>query len=59
MPKLFHKDATGCSFGGKEYRRAKDGSFDVPAEAVAGLLDHGFTTAPPKREEPEPLQKDE
>lgn len=43
MPKLFHADATSCSFDGASFEREEDGSFDVPEEAVETLLSHGFT----------------
>lgn len=33
---------TGCSFNGEEFKVAKDGTVEVPAEAVAQLKDHGF-----------------
>ncbi len=44
MAKLYHRDATSCSFAGESYDRGKDGAFDVPAEAVTDLLHHGFVT---------------
>src|SRR6266568_989105 len=44
--KLFHRDATGCSAGGKSFPKGEDGSFEVPAEAVAELQAHGFVTDP-------------
>ena len=47
MAKLYHPDATGCSFGGKSYERAADGSFEVPDEAWAYLQNHGFTIDAP------------
>ncbi len=44
MAKLYHRDATSCSFAGESYDKGKDGAFDVPAEAVVDLLHHGFVT---------------
>lgn len=46
MTKLYHRDATSCSFDGRSYDADEDGVFDVPAEAVAPLIDHGFVTDP-------------
>lgn len=46
MTKLYHRDATGCSFDGKSYEKGKDGAFEVPAAAVGDLLHHGFVTNP-------------
>ena len=48
--KLYHPDptVTSCSFEGEAIQRQKDGAFEVPAEAVAALLPHGFTTARPE-----------
>jgi hypothetical protein len=38
--------STGCSFDGVEYTvDEKTGTVEVPDEAVASLLDHGFTVA--------------
>lgn len=34
--------SSGCSFDGEEYKVAKDGTVEVPAEAVAQLMNHGF-----------------
>lgn len=43
--------ATGCSHGGQEYEvDAKTGTVEVPDEAVAELIHHGFTVAPAKVE---------
>lgn len=56
MPKIFHADATSCSFAGVSFERDGDGSFDVPEEAVGELLSHGFTpTKEPKPPAPEPV----
>lgn len=42
--------STGCSHDGKEYEVDKDGLVDVPDEAVADLLPHGYVPAPvPKK----------
>lgn len=46
MTKLYHRDATSCSFDGRSYDADEDGVFEVPAEAVAPLIDHGFVTDP-------------
>lgn len=48
--KLYHPDqtVTSCSFEGEAFNRQKDGGFEVPAEAVAALLPHGFTTTRPE-----------
>ena len=46
MAKLFHRDATSCSFDGESYEKAEDGSFEVPDRAVAELVAHGFVTDP-------------
>ena len=46
MARLYHRDATSCSFAGKTYEKGKDGAFEVPEVAVAALLDHGFVTDP-------------
>ncbi len=35
--------STGCSFGGESYDADEDGFVVVPVEAVATLMDHGFT----------------
>jgi hypothetical protein len=40
--RVAHDDATGLSFGGVSYERHEDGSFHVPAHAVAHLVAHGF-----------------
>jgi hypothetical protein len=37
------KGASGCSFNGTEYECDKRGIVDVPDEAVAELVPHGFT----------------
>lgn len=39
---------TGCSFNGEEFKVAKDGTVEVPAAAVAQLMDHGFTVVASK-----------
>ena len=44
------KGCTGCSFGGNEYP-AKKGVVDVPDEALAALLEHGFEPVEPTDEE--------
>ena len=44
--KLYHKDATGCSWGGENFEPDEDGAFDIPEEAVVDLVAHGFTTDP-------------
>lgn len=36
------KGVSGCSFGGAEYECSKRGIVDVPDEAVADLVSHGF-----------------
>lgn len=47
--KLYHKDATSCSWGGETFE-AQDGAFEVPEQAAADLLAHGFTTVAPEGE---------
>jgi hypothetical protein len=47
MTKLYHKDATGCSWNGETFERQEDGSFEVPNEAAADLAIHGFTATAP------------
>jgi multidrug resistance efflux pump len=42
--KIFHLNASSCSFAGETFDREKDGSFDVPAEAAVELVHHGFVT---------------
>lgn len=37
--------STGCSHNGNEYE-VVDGIVEVPEEAVADLLPHGYTVAP-------------
>jgi hypothetical protein len=44
--KLYHENATGCSYDGVNYDPDVTGAFDVPEEAVADLASHGFTTDP-------------
>lgn len=47
MPKLIApENSTGCSFDGKNYETDKEGNVDVPDEAVADLLAHGFKPVP-------------
>lgn len=44
MPKLKARDdVQSCSFDGHSYTVDKEGFVDVPTEAVADLLSHGFT----------------
>jgi predicted nucleic acid-binding Zn-ribbon protein len=45
--KLYHHDATSCNWDGETYEPGEDGAFEVPAEAVAALASHGFTTDSP------------
>lgn len=52
MTKIYAEHLNSVSWGGKEYRKAKDGSFDVPAEALEDLLPHGITTEAPKVSKP-------
>ena len=44
--KLYHPSCTSCSFDGVQYDADEDGAFEVPPEAVAALVEHGFTGAP-------------
>lgn len=46
--KVFHKDATGCSFGGENYEPDDTGAFNVPVEAIPVLKCMGFTTEAPE-----------
>jgi hypothetical protein len=39
---LYHDDAAGCSYAGRQYRRDAKGNVVVPAEAASELLGHGF-----------------
>jgi hypothetical protein len=36
---------TGCSYGGESLKVAKDGTVEVPEEAIDSLLSHGFATS--------------
>ena len=48
--KVFHADATGCSFDGVNYEPDATGAFDVPQEALPALHCMGFTTLAPEPE---------
>jgi hypothetical protein len=50
--KLYHEDATGCSYDGASYERDATGAFDVPDEAAVVLLAHGFSTVDPGGSKP-------
>lgn len=44
--------ATGCSHDGQQYEvDPKTGTVEVPDEAVADLIHHGFALAPAKAEQ--------
>lgn len=40
---LAPEGSTGCSHNGENFEADDDGFVQVPPEAVAALLDHGFT----------------
>jgi hypothetical protein len=48
MAKLYGKFGS-IGFGGKQYKPGPDGCFDVPAEAVPVLLEHGLSAKPVAR----------
>ncbi len=45
--KIYHPTVHAVSWRGTSFRPDTDGAFEVPAEAVADLLDHGFSRAKP------------
>ena len=52
--KLYHPDGTGCSWQGLSFEADEDGAIEVPNEAAADLIPHGWTTAKPGAPAPAP-----